>query len=122
VRQDRAGHVHGSEDVHLELLQHLLPRRALEDAGEAEAGVVDQHVEPAEARDACSDGLGDAASILDVEPGDEAAGKILGSAHGGDDVPAIPGEEQGGVAAEAFGAAGDEDGLGHAALVAPADC
>ena len=50
-RQDRAGDVHRAEQALGELALHLLGRELLEEARVEAGGVVDQHVDAAEALD-----------------------------------------------------------------------
>jgi hypothetical protein len=85
----------------------------------AVSGVVHQHVDPAERREAGGDCGVDGGDVLHVEAGHQGVvearqlGLIFGRAHRRDDIPAVGLEQLGGGTAEAAGGAGDQDGLGH---------
>nr|WP_276602935.1 hypothetical protein [Nannocystis pusilla] len=125
VWQDGAGRRHQAEHVDVELLAGLGRAGGLEQPEQAEAGVVDEGVEAAEAVEAGGDGGVDAGRVLHVEVGDEDAGEVAqlglagGRAHAGDDVPAGAGEAVDGGAAEAGRGAGDEDGASHGPRSSP---
>jgi hypothetical protein len=97
LRDDRLGHGHHAEGVGVEDLADMRHRRRLEGADDADAGIVDEHVD----RAGGTDGRRDAVFVGDVERQD-AQGVGCGQdivarrAHGGDDVPALPEEVAGG--------------------------
>ena len=94
-RQHCAGDRHRPEQVGLDLRAHLLGGELLEEAGQEAAGVVEQHVDTAEALDGNGHGVLGGVGVGHVKDGDEqvlvlAEGRAdgVGVAAGGHDVVA----------------------------------
>ena len=117
-RQDGAGDVHRADQARGDLPVHLLGRELLEEARVEAGGVVDEHVDAAEALDS---GLDRRLGVLragDVEPDDEQVVRVadglgdgVGVAAGGHDVVAGGERGLGDVDAHSAAGAGDEPGL-----------
>ena len=118
--QHRPGHRHRAEQVGLDLRAHLLGRELLEEAGQEAAGVVEQHVDTAEAVDGSGHGVLGAVGVGHVEGGDEqvlvrADGRAhgVGVAAGGHDVVTGGQGRAGELDAHAATGAGDKPSLRH---------
>ena len=117
-RQDGAGDVHRADQARGDLPVHLLGRELLEEARVEAGGVVDEHVDAAEAVDS---GLDRRLGVLragDVELDDEQVVRVadglgdgVGVAAGGHDVVAGGERGLGDVEAHSAAGAGDEPGL-----------
>jgi hypothetical protein len=116
--QDGARDVHRADQARRELSLELLGRQLLEVAGVEAGGVVDQHVDAAEALDRRPDRHLGIVRARDVELGDEQVvrgaerrGDGVGVAAAGDDVVAGAQRGLGEVDAHPASGAGDEPGL-----------
>ena len=127
--QDRARDVHRADQARRELALHLLGRQLLEVAGVEAGGVVDQHVDAAEAVDGRLDRRLGVLRAGDVELDDQQVVRVaerlrdgVGVAAGGDDVVAGGQRGLGDVDAHAASGAGDEPGLlaSHGSSAKPA--
>ncbi|MCY0914525.1 hypothetical protein OTB17_22990 [Massilia sp. H27-R4] len=106
-------------DVGCQLAVDQLRRCRLERAEGAEAGVVDDGIDAAEAVQRERDGSVDGGAVGHVKPGDDhvrCGGQRAGGgrvAHGGHHIPAAFGEQFGGGVANATGTAGNQDRFLH---------
>jgi hypothetical protein len=78
-RQDRARDIHGANEAHRELAVDLLGRQLLEEARVEAGGVVDEHVDAAEAVDRGPDG---GLSVLRAGHVELDGEQVVGLAHG----------------------------------------
>jgi hypothetical protein len=120
--QDRAGDVHGADEADRELALDLLRRQLLEEARLEAGGVVDEHVDAAEAVDGGLHRRLGVGAVGDVELDDEQIVRradglrhVVGVAAGGDDRVARGERRLRDVDAQAAAGAGDEPDLlvGH---------
>jgi hypothetical protein len=125
-RQDRTRHIHGPNEAHRQLALDLLGRQLLEEASLEAGGVVDQHVDAAEAVDRRLDRRLGVLRAGHVELDDEQlVGLADGLRHGlwaaaaGNDVVAGHQRRLGELDAHATARAGNEPGLvvSHIALL-----
>jgi transcriptional regulator with XRE-family HTH domain len=114
-REDRAGHIQRAEEVGLHLLAQLVLAGHFKEAGIEVTGVVDEHINAAEARDGDLGGGDGCCRVGDIEgQGEEVLvlaeclGDLRGVAGGGDDGVAGGEGRLGHVDAHAAGGAGDE--------------
>ena len=115
-RKEGLGHPHHPEQVGVQLPDQLVVRRPLEGPRQPVSRIVEQHVHRAPGQRRRGRGL-DLRRVGHVQgqEGDPLDGRqlrfLVRVAHGGDDVPAPGGEQQGRGPAKPRGRAGDEDGL-----------
>src|SRR5581483_4198606 len=109
-----------TEDVGVELHEHLVVRALLDRTSQLDTGVVDEYVDAAVALVYFRHGRLDRLDVAHVAAHDREVERLVGSgvderlrllerAHGGVHHVALPGERERGVVAEAARATGDED-------------
>nr|WP_241146826.1 hypothetical protein [Amnimonas aquatica] len=114
VRQHGAADLHEAENIGLELAPHLRLVQGLERAHERVAGIVDHHIDGAEALEGDLDGLRDAVLVVHIQRRTDDIGqlrqlRLVGRiAHGGRDIPAASLEMPGGGQADPGGSTGDQ--------------